>query len=159
VFGSAHHWAVRPVQLTELSIGLLPSQAVRAHKVAHNGTIFLFYKALVILEFRASSRERNVFPLTRGDDVLLDELLPVISIDAQDRERKERTCMIEGGLHCFWATVEQRGAFGPSGGHVGEGERKQKATLWLPTAMSDQIGFQKARLSLIPLAEGAGSDA
>src|SRR5205823_8945679 len=42
-----------------------------------------------------------------------------------------------------------------SGGKIGEGQGIKKASLGLRTTMSDQIGFQKAGASLIPLLERA----
>lgn len=51
--------------------------------------------------------------------------------------------------------VQEGKAFGPPGRHISERQRIQVASLDLGTAMSYQIGFQKARSGLIPLLEGA----
>jgi hypothetical protein len=129
-----------------------------ADKWANHRSILLFDVALVILALWTASGEGEVFSLTISEDDFVDKLFPVVGINAQDRERKEGSCLQKSGLNHFWTAVEQWETFGSSRSDVGESQGIQKASLRLPSAMSNQIGFQKTRLRFIPLLEGADGD-
>ena len=46
---------------------MFPNQAVITDYLAHNGSIFLFHKTLVIFHIGATPRERQVFMFAIGD--------------------------------------------------------------------------------------------
>ena len=96
--------------------------------------------------------------LTIRHNFLIEELPAVISIDAQDRERKERSRTLEDCQHGLPTAVEEREAFSPACCNVRQGEGVQVPSLCFSTAMGDQICFQKARQRFIPALEGADRD-
>ena len=51
---------------------MFSNQAIIADHLAHNRSIFLFYKTLIIFQIGASPRERDVFLFTIGDHCLVD---------------------------------------------------------------------------------------
>ncbi len=110
--------------------------------------------ALVSFLVRPPAGKRNVFLLTVGHHILIEELSAVIGIDAQYRERKERTCALDRCQHRLPAAVEKREAFGPARRNVREGQCVQVPSLCLYAAVGDQICFQKAGLRFIPVLKG-----
>ncbi len=88
----------------------------------------------------------------------IDELSSIIDIQAQDRKRKERSCLLEGGEDRLRAFRENGKTFRPSRGHIGQGQRVQIASLRVLTTMGDQIRFQKTGPGGIPLLERADRD-
>ena len=134
---------------------MFADQAIVAHHLAHHRAIFLLDKTLVIFQIGATSRERDVFLFTIGDQHFIDELPTVIGIEPQHWKGKERACPLEGSQDRLLASMQEGEAFGPSGGHIGEGQRVEVAPLDVYATMSRQIRFHKAGLGLIPLLEGA----
>jgi hypothetical protein len=99
-----------------------------------------------------------VFLFAIGDQHFIDELAAVIGIDPQNRKREERACASEGRQDRLLAPMQERQAFRPSGGHIGERQRVDIPSLDVGATMSHEISFQKAGSGLLPLPEGADRD-
>ena len=93
-----------------------------------------------------------------GDQHFIDELATVVGIDPQNRKREERACASEGRQDRLLAPMQERKAFRPSGGHIGERQRVDIPSLDVSAIMSHEICFQKAGSGLLPLLEGADRD-
>ena len=133
-------------------------QAVVAHDLAHDPSILLFYKTLIILQIRASPREGDVFLFAIGDQRLIDEFSTIVGINPQNRKGEQRSRSLDGCQHCFLTPVQEGQTFRPSGGYVGQGQRVQVASLDVGATMGHQIRFQKTGSGLIPLLECADRD-
>src|ERR1700738_2426766 len=99
--------------------------------------------ALVIFALWAASGESEVFSLTISEDDFVDKFFAVVGIKAQDRERKEGSCLQKSRLNHFGTAVEQWETFRPPRRNVREGQSVQKASLRVSSTMSNQISFQK----------------
>jgi len=110
------------------------------------------------LRYGPSPREGDPFLLTIGEKLLIDELAAIIGIQAQNRKRQARARMLQSGEDRLGAFGAQGEAFCAAGGNIRQGQGGEKATFKLRATMGHQIGFQKARLHVIPLLEGANGD-
>ena len=136
----------RPVEFGKLSVGVFSNQAVIADHLPDNRSIFLFNKALIIFQIRASARERNVFLLAIDDQHLIDEFSTVIAIDPQDREGEERARALEGSEDRLLAPVQEGETFRPASRHVGERQGVQVAALYVGATMSHQVRWKSSRV-------------
>jgi hypothetical protein len=121
--------------------------------------ILLLHKTLIIFQRRASSRERNLFLFTIGDDYLIDELATVVGIDSQDRKREERPRALDGCQNRHLSPVQQGQTFRPPGGYVGECQRVQVAALNVGATMGYKIRWKSSRVGShsTPRTYGSGS--
>jgi hypothetical protein len=137
---------------------MFANQAIVADYLAHNSSILLFYKTLIILQIRATPRERHVFLFTIGDHCLVDEFSTVIGINSQNGKWEERACALEGSQHRLLAPMHERQAFRPAGCYVRERQGIQVSTVDVCATMSHQVRFQKAGSGLMPPLERADQD-
>ena len=82
----------------------------------------------------------------------------VIGINPKDRKREQRSRVLNGCQNPLLTPVQEGEAFGPSRGHIGEGQRVQVAPFRLEATMGHEIRSQKAGLGLIPLLERTDRD-
>ena len=68
------------------------------------------------------------------------------------------TSAVEGLDDRVLTPMQERQAFRPAGGDIGEDQRIEEGALGSLSAVSDEIGLDEARLRLIPAREGADGD-
>src|SRR5260370_6834993 len=76
----------RPIEFRQLSVGKFSSEAVIADHLADNLPIFLLHIALIVTLARASASKSDVFLLTVGRQLHVNELSSIIRIDTQQRK-------------------------------------------------------------------------
>ncbi len=146
------------VQFGELSVRQFADKAIIADHLPHNLPILLLHITLVIALSGTSPGEGNVCLFTKSQQFDIDKLRAIVRVKAEHRERKQVLGALEGCDDHLLTSVEQRQAFGPAGGNVSQGQGVQEQSIGLIAAVSDQVGFQKPGLDLIPLLEGANRD-
>ena len=109
--------------------------------------------ALIVLDRWAPARKGEVFLLTIGDQLLIEELRAAIGVNAQQGKREERAGLLERGQHRVGALLQQRDALGPAGGEIGQRQGVEKPPIEMVPTMGHQIHFHKARAILLPLRE------
>src|ERR1700693_2275265 len=118
---------------------MFPNQTIITDYLAHNGSIFLFYKTLVIFQIWASPCERDLFLFAIGDQHFIDELSSVVGINPQNGKGEERACALEGSQDRLLAPMQEGQAFGPSRGYIGERQRVQVTPLDIGATMGHQV--------------------
>jgi len=98
-------------------------------RLIYNRPIFLFYIPLIILEQRPLTCKGDVFLFTVREEGIIDELSAIIGSQAQQGKGKERACPLGCDKYCFGTLAEQRKAFGPACGNIGEGQGKEVGSL------------------------------
>jgi len=114
---------------------------------------------LVIFLVLPRTGEGNVLLLAVAQEVAIDELHPVVGIDAQEWEREMLAQRHKGLKDSSLSAVEQGHAFAPTRGDVGEYQAVQVVTAGAWPAVGDEIDLDEAGLGLIPVSEGTDTDA
>jgi len=110
-------------------------------------TLQLFrYICLKLTPKGASPRERNVFLLAVGDYCLIDEFSTVVSINSQDRERKQCPRSLDSCQHGLLTPVQEGQTFRPAGCYIGERQGVQVPSLNISTTMGHQIRWKSSRV-------------
>jgi len=144
-----------PVELGELPVRQFSDKPIIADHLPHNLPVLLLYVTLIIAPSWASSGKRNLLVFTKGEQLDIDELRSIIRINAPHGKGQQVLSALEGSNNGLLTFIQERKAFGPAGGNIGEGQGPQERSVGLGGTMSDQVGFQKAWLDVIPLLEGA----
>jgi hypothetical protein len=82
--------------------------------------------------------------------VLVDELRPIVGVDAPQAKRQRLAQLFEGRLHGRLALAEDRGGLDPGGVDIGEVERVHELAVPETAAVGDQINLGEARRGDIP---------
>src|SRR2546421_8149077 len=148
----------RPVELRQLSVGEFSREAIIADHLPNNLPVLLLHVTLIIAASWAPEGYGDLLLFTKGEQVGIDKLRSIIRVNAQDRKGEQVLSAFQRSNDCLLAFVEQRKAFSPSGSNIGEGQGTQERSVGMGPAMSDQIGFQKTWLDVVPLLERADRD-
>lgn len=90
--------------------------------------------------------EENL-PLTGPrDDLVVDELGPVVTIQSRDIKRQRSLESFERGNHVYAGVIAQHFQVRPTRIHAGCGQRSRELTLQCRPAMRDRVTLQKPRL-------------
>lgn len=79
----------------------------------------------------------------------------VVRVEAEQRERQLLAQFGQDFAQQLLLAHEQRGAFRPAGRHIGENEGVNKAAARRGSAMGDEVGFDEARLRVLPVGKCA----
>lgn len=144
----------RPIQFGQLAIGALALEAIVADELADDRAIFLLDKALIVLAISSTARKRDLLALTKGQDLGIEKLAPVVGVESQERKWEQLLGTTERLNDDMLTALGQGEAFGPASGDVGEDKRIEKAAFRTGAAMSDEISLDKARSGIVPIGEG-----
>src|SRR6266702_640024 len=116
----------------------------RAYDLAYNRPFFCSVSPLISFLIGATPCERHLFLLIIRHHFLIDELPAMIGIDAQDRERKERLCALEGCQRGLPTALQEREAFSPACRDVRQGQGIQVTSLRFSPTMGNQICWKSS---------------
>ena len=81
--------------------------------------------ALIVLEREATARQGDLCLLTIRYVEIVDELCPIIGIQAQQRKRKQLVCLLCSSKHRFSTLTEQWEALRPTCGNISQCQGKE----------------------------------
>ena len=79
-----------------------------------------FHKTLIVAAPRTPSGEGELFLFTKRQQLRIDKLGSVVRVDAQERKREQLLGSLESNNNGRLSSVEERKAFGPPGGNIGQ---------------------------------------
>jgi len=110
---------------------------------------------LIILLGDPSPREGDLLARAIGEQIGVQELAAIVSVQAEERHRQQGARACERLDDRVLAAMQQRQALGPAGGDIGEHERLQEGTLCPRAAVRDEISLEETGTDVIPTGEGA----
>jgi hypothetical protein len=146
------------IEFGELAIGQLALKAVRTNDLAHNRTIFLFDIALVVLVCGSPTGKSDLRLLTIHKQLGIDKRFAVVGITSEQGKGQELACPFKCLQYSMLSALQERLAFGPSSGDVGDHQRLEEGAFAAPATVRDQISFTEARRGFIPIVEGPNRD-
>ena len=115
------------------------------HKLAHMGPVLLFNVRVVVFLVGPPPRELNLLPLAVAIEVMVDELRPVVRIDAPEPKREHLAHRLERLLHAEFPFAQHCSGRDPGRVHVGEVQRMDEFAVGAIAGMRHEVDFGKAR--------------
>src|SRR6266851_7342701 len=101
----------------------------------HHGSILLLHMRLIIFESWTPTRKRQLVLFAVGDQRLIEELGATIGVNAPQGERKEHPCLSKRGQDGISTLIQQRETFRPARRQIRQGQRVEKAAIYMGSAM------------------------
>src|SRR5579862_4320855 len=114
--------------------------------------------ALVVLLVGPASGEGDLLLLAEVDEGDVDELGPVVAVDAFEQEGQTVPDRFQAGEHGPLSSVGESDALGPSGSDIGRGERVEELARRRVSTVGDQVDLQETRQGVLPVGEGVQRD-
>ena len=135
--------------------GFKTFKPVVADDAANDGSVFLFDVALIVLFVGPTPGKRNRFTPAILEQRIVDELLAVVGVESEHRERDQPTGRVDGLHDNVLLANQQCQTFGPTRVDIGHRQGVEIATSIDRATVSHEIGFEESRFEVVPVREGA----
>ncbi len=128
---------------------------VVADEAADDRPVFLLDVGLVVLAIRTAAGEGDVLLAAVAQELVVDEGVVIIRVQAAKRDWEAVADLLEGGEDGALAAVRDGAALAPPRGDIDRAQRVRELAGGGQAAVRDEVNFQEAGPDVIPLGEGA----
>jgi len=129
-----------------------------ADEATYDCSVLLLNPCLVVLSMGSSTCELDALGLPVRQHRLVDELAPVVGVEAAQGERHRRPQPRQRLDDQRTFLDGKRDTLGPPARDVGEREREREAAGHVLSAMGHEVGFHEAGQRVVPIAERPNRD-
>ncbi len=130
-----------------------------ANDPPHHRAVLLLHPSLVVLPVGPAAGERDRLGGAVIPHRLVHEHGVVVGVEAQQLEGQVTAQFLQHRDQQRLLSDEQRRAFGPAGGDIGQHQRLHEAAVRSRSAVRDQVRLDEPRWRIVPVGEGPDRNA